>query len=65
MSVNGAEVHQQAERTPRKSLVVTVPVKLREGANAIVPGTDLVYGIGEQPPTLRSLSAALAARSRP
>jgi uncharacterized caspase-like protein len=36
VSVNGAEVHQQAERTPRKSLVVSVPVKLREGANAIV-----------------------------
>ena len=36
VSLNGAEVHQQAERAPRKSLVVTVPVKLREGANAIV-----------------------------
>jgi hypothetical protein len=32
---------------------------------SIVPGTDLVYGIGEQPPTLRSLAATLAARSRP
>jgi hypothetical protein len=36
VTVNGAEVHQQTERTPPKSLVVTAPVKLREGANAIV-----------------------------
>lgn len=36
VTLNGAEVHQQSERSPQKSLAVTVPVKLREGANAIV-----------------------------
>ena len=36
VTVNGVEVHQQAERVPPRSLVVTTPVKLREGANAIV-----------------------------
>ncbi len=36
VSLNGREVHQQSERTPSKSLVVTVPVTLREGVNAIV-----------------------------
>ncbi|MBI4609581.1 MAG: caspase family protein [Candidatus Rokubacteria bacterium] len=34
--LNGVEVHQQSERTPQKSLVVTAPLTLREGANAIV-----------------------------
>jgi hypothetical protein len=34
--INGVEVHQQAERTPPKSLVVTAPLSLREGLNAIV-----------------------------
>jgi hypothetical protein len=33
---NGVEIHQQTERTPQKSLVVTAPVTLREGPNAIV-----------------------------
>jgi uncharacterized caspase-like protein len=35
VNLNGAEVHQQAERSPPKSLVVTVPLKLREGVNTI------------------------------
>jgi hypothetical protein len=34
--LNGVEVHQQAERTPPKSLVVTAPLSLREGLNTIV-----------------------------
>jgi hypothetical protein len=34
--LNGAEVHQQSERTPQKSVVVTVPVTLREGPNTLV-----------------------------
>jgi hypothetical protein len=33
---NGTEVHQQTERTPEKSLAVSVPLVLREGLNAIV-----------------------------
>ncbi len=36
VSLNGSEVHQQSERTPQKSVAVTAPVTLREGANAIV-----------------------------
>jgi hypothetical protein len=36
VSLNGAEVSQQVERTPPTSLVVTTPVTLRAGANAIV-----------------------------
>jgi len=35
VTLNGVEVHQQSERTPQKSVLVTVPVTLREGANAI------------------------------
>lgn len=35
VTLNGVEVHQQSERTPQKSLLVTVPVTLREGGNAI------------------------------
>ena len=36
VSVNGVDVHQQTERTPVKSIVVSAPVTLRDGANAIV-----------------------------
>jgi hypothetical protein len=36
VTLNGVEVHQQAERTPPKSLVVTAPVTFREGSNALV-----------------------------
>lgn len=35
VTLNGTEVHQEAERSPQKSLVVTVPLKLREGVNTI------------------------------
>jgi len=35
VTLNGAEVHQQSERAPQKSVLVTVPITLREGANAI------------------------------
>jgi hypothetical protein len=34
--LNGTEIHEQNERAPQKSVVVTVPVAFREGANAIV-----------------------------
>ncbi|HEV8672435.1 MAG TPA: caspase family protein [Methylomirabilota bacterium] len=36
VTLNGADVHQQTEPTPPRSLAVAVPVTLREGANAIV-----------------------------
>jgi len=34
--LNGTEIHQQAERTPENSVALSVPLTLREGANAIV-----------------------------
>ena len=34
--VNGKEVHAQTERAPQRSVLVTAPVTLRAGANAIV-----------------------------
>ncbi len=36
VTLNGTQVHEQVERTPQKSVVVTAPVTLREGTNAIV-----------------------------
>jgi hypothetical protein len=35
VSLNGVEVHTQTERSPQKSLLITVPLKLREGVNTI------------------------------
>jgi hypothetical protein len=69
VSVNGTEVHQQAERTARKSLVVTVPIKLREGANAIVVSasepdgtqTQEVHTVIYERPQLAAVPAPVAA----
>ncbi len=36
VTLNGVEVHQQSERNLPKSLVVSTPVTLREGANVVV-----------------------------
>jgi hypothetical protein len=36
VALNGSEVHRQDERTPQKSIAVSAPLTLREGANAIV-----------------------------
>ena len=36
ITLNGKEVAQQAERAAQRSLVVTTPVTLKEGANAVV-----------------------------
>jgi hypothetical protein len=36
VTLNGVEVHQQEERSPQKSMAVSAPLTLREGANAIV-----------------------------
>jgi hypothetical protein len=36
ISLNGAEVHRQEERSPQKSMAVSAPLTLREGPNAIV-----------------------------
>jgi len=35
VTLNGQEVQEQTERIPQKSVLVTVPLTLREGANAI------------------------------
>jgi hypothetical protein len=35
VTLNGAEVHREAERALQRSLVVSVPVTLRDGSNAI------------------------------
>jgi len=35
VTLNGQEVHQQSERLPQKSVLVTVPLTLREGVNTI------------------------------
>jgi len=36
VQLNGVEVHQQGARTPERSVAVSAPVVLKEGANAIV-----------------------------
>jgi uncharacterized caspase-like protein len=36
VTLNGAEIAQQVERTPQTSVVITTPVTLRPGANAVV-----------------------------
>jgi hypothetical protein len=36
VTLNGAEVHQHEERSPQKTMAVSAPLTLREGANAIV-----------------------------
>jgi len=36
VTLNGAEVHQQEERSPQKTMAVSAPLTLRDGANAIV-----------------------------
>jgi hypothetical protein len=34
--LNGTQVFQQRERSPKKSIAIAAPIKLREGANSIV-----------------------------
>jgi len=48
VSLNGTEVAQQAERTPPTSLVVSAPVTLRTGANAIVVSATDAAGTTRQ-----------------
>ena len=36
VTINGAEVHQQTERRPARSLALAVPLELQPGPNAIV-----------------------------
>jgi hypothetical protein len=46
--LNGTEVSQQTERVPQKSLVVSVPLTLRPGANAIVVSATEADGSSRQ-----------------
>ncbi|HEU4368425.1 MAG TPA: caspase family protein [Methylomirabilota bacterium] len=48
VTLNGAEVAQQAERTPQTSVVVTTPVTLRPGTNAIVISATDAGGVQRQ-----------------
>jgi len=48
VTVNGAEIHQQAERTPAKSVLVTVPVQFRPGVNAVVVSATEADGTTRQ-----------------
>lgn len=46
--LNGTQVHQQRERTPRPSVAVAVPIKLREGTNTIVVRATQADGVVHQ-----------------
>jgi hypothetical protein len=48
VQLNGAEVAQQNERNPQTSLVVTTPVTLRSGTNAIVISATDAAGVTRQ-----------------
>ncbi|HEV8475058.1 MAG TPA: caspase family protein [Methylomirabilota bacterium] len=48
IAVNGQEIHQQTERTPQRSMLVTAPVTLRQGANAIVVSATQTDGTVRQ-----------------
>ena len=69
VTLNGVEVHQQRERTPQKSLMVTVPLLLREGPNAIaISATEPDGSVMREIRTVtydRPKEAAAAAPPRP
>lgn len=46
--LNGAQVFQQRERTPKKSVAIAAPLKLREGANTIVVRATAADGLVQQ-----------------
>jgi hypothetical protein len=48
VTLNGTEVHQQTERAPQKSLVVTTPVTFREGPNVLVVSAGELDGTVQQ-----------------
>jgi uncharacterized caspase-like protein len=66
VSLNGAEVIQQAERTPPTSLVVSAPVTLRPGANAVVvTATDTAGETRQEVRTITYEPSARAAATPP
>jgi uncharacterized caspase-like protein len=48
MSLNGVQVAEQAEKTPQTSVVVTAPVTLRPGTNALVISATDAAGVTRQ-----------------
>ena len=46
--LNGAQVFQQRERSPKKSVAIAAPIKLREGANTIVVRATSADGLVQQ-----------------
>ncbi|MCX5734367.1 MAG: caspase family protein [candidate division NC10 bacterium] len=48
VTLNGTEVHQQTERTPQRSLVVTASLMFREGPNALVVSASEPDGTVQQ-----------------
>jgi hypothetical protein len=48
VTLNGAEVHRQALPAPQPSVAVSVPVTLREGANAVVVTATAADGASRQ-----------------
>jgi uncharacterized caspase-like protein len=46
--LNGAQVFQQRERSPRKSVAIAAPIKLREGTNTIVVRATQTDGTVQQ-----------------
>ncbi len=48
VTLNGAEVHQQTERAPPKSVAVIAPIALRDGVNALVVSASEADGTVRQ-----------------
>ena len=46
--LNGAQVFQQRERSPKKSVAIAAPIKLREGTNTIVVRATSADGLVQQ-----------------
>jgi|KBSSwiStaDraftv2_1062776.scaffolds.fasta_scaffold49711_2 hypothetical protein len=46
--LNGTQVFQQRERSPKKSIAIAAPIKLREGANSIVVRATSADGLVQQ-----------------
>jgi hypothetical protein len=65
VTLNGAEVARQAEPTPPRSMVVTAPLTLREGANTIVLTAREPDGTIRQEVRTVMLDRQVAARPEP
>jgi len=48
VSLNGVEVHQQTEKTPPRSQLVTVPLKLQPGVNVVAISASDGAGVARQ-----------------